>query len=997
MIDNRCSSVTLLLVIATFVPGNRQGRCDESPSISIAEITREAPVDFEREILPILRRNCLACHNNTDAESDLILESPQAILKGGASGEVIDTSNSAESLLLKAAAFDAEPFMPPEDNDVGAERLDSQQLGLIKLWIDQGAKGTVKGERGFEWQPLPDGVAPVYAVALSPDGQFVAAGRANQIFLYHVPTKREVGRLTDPELIESGVYDKPGVAHLDLVQSLRFSPDSQLLASGGFRTVKLWRRVQASKLRIEDLANGLSALAVSADGKLVAIGQESGDIVLLAGTSLTTLPAHAAAVTDLHFSAQGLISGGRDKTVRLWNLAENSLAGTLATPTPVLSLAVLANQRFAVAGEDGRIRIWEFSAFRNDSAEPSHPATHPATELAGHDGPVTSLGVSSSQPNRLISGSQDGTLRVWDLSSEKQLLLMKHGDPIEAVAARPDGKRFASAGKNKEAILWDANGKRIAQLKGDFRKQIEVEDAERAVAIAKRRTENANADLKEVEDRKQAESKNAKSAAEARVKAEEDLHQKEETAETLLAKKSAADQSLQQAKAELANVEQRQKEAVAAVARADQSLADARAALEAATKAMAAANDTLTAVRATQDEVDQELQTATAGVKQAEEALKKATAPADKAAGERDAAKQALESATRTMARSEQAVMKVAALIPPAKETVQQNEQHVQRQEEFLEDAKRQLAASEQPYLGIAFSPDGRTLATGGDDRSVRIWDSESGAAIQSCDPQRGRICDLVYTHSGDVLAATVEGQVSLWDPNPEWQLVRRIGSVDSPDVLVDRVTALAFSPDGKSLATGGGEPSRSGELKIWSLADGKLSREIQDAHSDTIQSLEFAPDGKLIASSGADRFAKVFEMEEGVLVRAFEGHTHHVLGVSWRADGRLLATSGADNVIKIWNAKTGDQTRTISGFGKEVTAIHFLAATDHVVASSGDKSVRVKNAANGKQIRSLGGATDFLHSVTASANGKLIAAGGQDSVVRVWQADGKTVVQFKP
>src|SRR5690606_18653551 len=109
-----------------------------------------------------------------------------------------------------------------------------------------------------------------------------------------------------------------------------------------------------------------------------------------------------------------------------------------------------------------------------------------------------------------------------------------------------------------------------------------------------------------------------------------------------------------------------------------------------------------------------------------------------------------------------------------------------------------------------------------------------------------------------------------------------------------DRVTALDFSPAGDLLATGGGAPSRGGELKLWNVATGQLEREILDAHSDTVLAIEFSPDGKYLATCGADRFMKVFEVASGTLVKAFEGHTHHVLGVSWRADGRLLVTSGA-------------------------------------------------------------------------------------------------------
>ena len=136
--------------------------------------------------------------------------------------------------------------------------------------------------------------------------------------------------------------------------------------------------------------------------------------------------------------------------------------------------------------------------------------------------------------------------------------------------------------------------------------------------------------------------------------------------------------------------------------------------------------------------------------------------------------------------------------------------------------------------------------------------------------------------------------------PGTEWKLERVIGSTDKPDQLVDRVIALDFSADGKVLATGSGEPSRSGEIKFWNVENGQLVSALKEPHSDTVFGLEFSPDGKQIASCGADRFVKIHNIADGKFVRSFEGHTHHVLGVSWRADGRILASCGADMVVKV-------------------------------------------------------------------------------------------------
>ena len=96
---------------------------DKVQPISIADIKHEGPVDFEKEILPILRRSCLACHNATEKESDLSLETPQTILKGGGEGPAVVPGKPAESLLLQLAAHQKEPVMPPKGNDGGSTRM----------------------------------------------------------------------------------------------------------------------------------------------------------------------------------------------------------------------------------------------------------------------------------------------------------------------------------------------------------------------------------------------------------------------------------------------------------------------------------------------------------------------------------------------------------------------------------------------------------------------------------------------------------------------------------------------------------------------------------------------------------------------------------------------------------------------------------------------------------------------------------------------------------
>src|SRR5580700_105714 len=124
----RRTELTRNLLIAvvglTFCSG--PAGADDQPT-AIAEIKRDTPVDFEREILPLLKRSCLACHNATVKESQLIMETPASILKGGDSGPAVVAKNSAESLLLGRATGAVDSIMPPKDNKVAAPRLKPEE------------------------------------------------------------------------------------------------------------------------------------------------------------------------------------------------------------------------------------------------------------------------------------------------------------------------------------------------------------------------------------------------------------------------------------------------------------------------------------------------------------------------------------------------------------------------------------------------------------------------------------------------------------------------------------------------------------------------------------------------------------------------------------------------------------------------------------------------------------------------------------------------------
>ena len=128
--------------------------------------------------------------------------------------------------------------MPPRQRP-----LTPEELGLLKLWIDQGARqsSTTSLLPRLKWKAIPGALNPVYSAAISPDGNYAACGRSNRILVYDLASGQLAARLIDPSLNQGDLYGEPGVSHRDMVHSLAFSPKGALLVSGGYRTLKFWR------------------------------------------------------------------------------------------------------------------------------------------------------------------------------------------------------------------------------------------------------------------------------------------------------------------------------------------------------------------------------------------------------------------------------------------------------------------------------------------------------------------------------------------------------------------------------------------------------------------------------------------------------------------------------------------------------------------------------------------------------------------------------------
>ena len=1610
------------------------GAVSAQKPIPIAAINRSEPIDFELEVLPIFRRSCLACHSTSEANGSLVLETPATILKGGDSGPAVVAKNGADSLLLKVAAHQTDPIMPPPDNDVGAKTLTTQELGLLKLWIDQGATGMVRGVISPKnWRPLPRGVNPIYATALTRDGQFAAAGRANQIYIYHVPSGQLVTKLTDPALVEASTDPRPGIAHRDLVQSLTFNRAGDMLASGGFRTIKLWRRprdvrrlelttpealttVAASpngsfvatasadniirlwnretgeasltleghsavitalsflpdnlrlasasadgSVRFWDLTDGtpagfvqtpaavsdltllpggrrmatahadnfarywdvpsgsvtplaevaekttviavspdrkfmatanaaglirvvdvdcgqlldiswqahegaisalsfsaegallasagvdgvarvwtfetgeaavelgsglevgelrgslgpLTAIALRRDGKQLTMGMSDGEVsvwnleaparrslaalleepaaVAVAETATEEAPeeaapplspngsaataaavspdgkllavsgtvegrpailvrdlatgelkaaltghfdqitslkfaadnrrllsgsadqtarvwdladakfpevisfgGHTAAVTGVAFNSDGsqaatcaadnsvrlwntttgeaiqsfeghtaavvgiaitpnnaqVITASADKTVGVWTAADGKIARTITAPAAISHVAVsqdgariavaqpdrsvliygvadgaLAHtltghdeavsvlafssdgtrlmsadakraivrdsatgrvleilpvergistaifgatpgevilaradtgidlhslkfqvalgdldkaitrltcaadgsvytasldgtvrrftpangaqtfsanhgaavndlalspngQLLASAGEDKNVKLWTASngaaqpnpllsgftesvrhvEFSPDStrlvasgavaaevhvydvatrtleqtltghatavaglatvgtAQPEVISVTAADEaslvrqwpllqhrrITGHTMPLTSVAAVPGLVPQIVTGSLDGTVRQWNLQTGALVRNMNHGAPVTDVAVRSDGLRFASSAENNTARLWNsANGASVAILKGDIRLLNQQARDEQELALATSKVAGTDAALKAAQALAPMKAAAAKTAADALTAANTAVTQADTALKTMATRKAAAEQkavqtaaAAQAATAKKLAADDASAKAKAAAARALDKATRTKAAATAdpenkALAAAATAAQTASTVAAATAKTAADAATAadTAAKTAATAATTAATAavatgkPYTDALVALRAAKATQNTAAQASALAAAESKKATDAVPIAQSKLKAAQDRMVALTAQVEVSKKAAADAEQPIRSVAFSPDTRLLATSGDDQAVHTWSAETGQAMASFVGHSGIVGSVTFAGNSELLSGSADKGAFVWSAEPGWILERTIGSIEDANVLADRVMDLDFNTDGSLLVAGGGVPSRSGEVKLFSTADGSLVRSLPEPHTDGVLGVRFSPDGSMIATCGADKYVRVFQTATGELIRPFEGHTEYVLGVTWKADGRSLASCGADATIRVWNSATGELSRTITGFDKQVTDIRFIGDSINTVSSSGDRTVRLHRTDNGQNFRTFAGGTDFMYCVAATPDSRFVIAGGFDSVLRVWNGANGTVL----
>lgn len=606
---------------------------------------------------------------------------------------------------------------------------------------------------------------------------------------------------------------------------------------------------------------------------------------------LHTLRGHKEWIFELAWSPNGntLASSSWDKTIGLWDVESGDLCQTLSGHTSmVFSVAWSPDGKTLASGaSDGTILLWDV---QSDELRQT---------LEKHGSAIYSM-AWSPDGQMLVSGSQDKTIRFWETESGKLCQTIEgQGDTVYSVAWSPNGRTLASGCQDTIIRLWDPESGKLQQmLKGHHKAVTAVTWSPDGRILVS----GANDGTIILWDGKTVQQK----------------HILEDQTKQILCIRFSPDGRLLISKSQDGSVRLWRSDTWEPVAALEESSRPLHGGL---------AFHPHRPLLSTRGEDDQSIR-----LWQLDYNL---------LFGD--------EIPPETRYDSEKELISAGELAssPELREPIEdlQPDRLPPAQKEFPPGLTLlyPLQGFDKVISEIAWSPDGRILASSGADQMIRLWDAQGGKLLQ-----------------------TLEGHT-------------------------DWVSSVTWSPDGQTLASGSFDRT----IRLWDVQSGKLCQTLEGHHND-VSSVTWAPDGRTLASGARDQTICLWNTQSGDLLHTLEGHRGPVYHVAWSPDGTMLASASFDKTIRLWDGQHGTECRQLKGHGGAITTVTWSPDGRTLASGAHDNTIRLWDAESGRQMGILESHTDTILDVQFSPEGRLLVSKSDDGTVRFWRyAKGELVAEL--
>ncbi|MEH2157802.1 NB-ARC domain-containing protein [Nostoc sp.] len=276
----------------------------------------------------------------------------------------------------------------------------------------------------------------------------------------------------------------------------------------------------------------------------------------------------------------------------------------------------------------------------------------------------------------------------------------------------------------------------------------------------------------------------------------------------------------------------------------------------------------------------------------------------------------------------------------------------------------------------VSFSPDGQVLASGGNDQTIKLWDVSTGQCFKTLEGHSGAVRSVTFSPDGQVLATGSDDQtVKLWN----------VSTGKCLKILQEHgcsVWSVAFSSKGNMLATGNDDY----KVRLWDINSSSCIYTLE-GHTQRVYSVNFSPDANTLASGSHDQTVKLWDISSAQCLKTLQGHTDLVHSVTFSVDGGALVSCGDDQTVKVWDFVTGQCLKTLQGHRSRVWSLAVCINQNICASSSDDQTVKLWNINTGRCIKTLRSFNNGIWSVVVSPDGKIIASGSYDQTVTLWDA----------